>query len=130
MSGDTPRWLQELEQELGLDNTPASEAPDNEISILDAVKHIEFTPEGWARVRAIILRADKTADPELLRRIMVKDDSDSMLFIAMIALPYQLTKALGYAPKSCEKLITYITASYVIALSKGYELGQEDAEAV
>ena len=123
----SPRWLDELEEELGLEDTPAPDnEQDGEISLLEAIKKVEFSPSGWAHVRGLILRAEETADPALLRRAMIDSDDNTMLFTAMIALPYHLTKSLGYDKERCEKLLAFVAASYVIALSKGYEFGQQD----
>lgn len=127
MSGnasDDPRWLRELEQELGLGDTPVLDDSDREeITLLESIKRTEFTPQGWARVYSLIMRAQQ--NPELFRRL-VKTDADALLFTAMIALPYQLGLSLGYNSKLCEKLVTFVAASYIIALTRGYEMGQQD----
>lgn len=122
---DDPKWLRELEQELGLDNTPERDASDEEITLLEGIERTEFTVQGWARVYDLIMRAEQ--NPDLFRRL-VKNDDDTMLFTAMIALPYQLGLSLGYNSKLCEKLITFVAASYIIALSRGYKMGQDDAK--
>ena len=121
---DDPKWLRDLEQELGLDNTPE---PDEEIDLWEAVKRIEFTTKGWARVYDLIIRAEPGTKPELFRRL-VKNNDDALLFTAMIALPYHLGITLGYDQKLCERMITFVGASYVVALSRGYKMGQDDAK--
>ena len=119
---DDPKWLRDIERDLGLGHTPA---PEEEITLLEGIKRTEFTVAGWARVYDLIMRAEQ--NPELFKRLVGTNDG-AMLFTAMIALPYQLGISLGYDQKLCEKLITFVGASYVIAMTLGYKMGQDDAK--
>jgi len=127
MSGDSPKWLDELEQELGLGNTPAPAEPDNEIPVVDAIERIDFSPQGWARVRELIMRADDEPNTDLFRRIISASADDAFIFTAMIGLPYWLALTLGYDKKLSKMLATFVAASYVIAMRRGHALGLEDA---
>lgn len=123
MSGESPRWLDELEQELGLGDTPAPAERDNEIPVIEAIEKLQFS---WSQIRDLIMRADEEPDTTLFRRIMTASDDDALIFTAMIGLPYYLSLSLGYNKGLSRQLTTFVAASYVIAMRKGYALGQQD----
>lgn len=124
---DNPQWLQDLERELGLDDTPPPvEEATEDPALLDVIKNTEFTPKGWARVRELILRADEETDIDIFHRILRADKDEAMMFTAMIGLPYYLGKTIGYASEHLEKMATFVAASYVIAMNKGYQMGAAD----
>ena len=124
-----PEWLESMVSELGLDDTPQTAVGTAMTSLLDVVKNIEFTPQGWAHVKQMIVNDKAASKIPLFQRITEADSDDLLLFTVMIAIPYGLAKALGYEGKNAEKLINYFTASYVIAMSRGYELGAKDSRA-
>ena len=123
MSGDSPRWLDELEEELGLGNTPAPDEPDGEIPVVEAIEKLEFS---WSHIRDLIMKADENPDTTLFRRILTASDDDAMIFTSMIGLPYYLAVTLGYDKKLSRQMTTFVAASYVIAMRRGYALGQQD----
>jgi len=130
MSGDSPKWLEELESELGLGDTPAPVGVPHkkEMSIAEAVENLDFGAHGWARIRDLILKADEDTDITLFHRIITANDDDAMLFVAMVGLPYYLAISNGYDKELSRKLITFVAASYVIAMRRGHALGIEDAK--
>ncbi len=127
---DEPQWLRDIEKELGLDNTPAPDStptpdvPEGEITLLEGIEGMEFTIKGWVRVYNLIMRAEQ--NPDLFRRVL-KNSDDAMLFTAMIALPYQLSLAMGQDPEYCKKMVAFVAASYIIAMTRGYKMAQDDA---
>ena len=125
MSGDSLRWLDELEAELGLGNTPAPDEPDGEIPVVDAIEKLEFS---WSHIRELIMKADENPDTTLFRRILTASDDDAMIFMSMMGLPYYLSLSLGYDKELSKQMLTFVAASYVIAMRRGWELGQKDAK--
>ncbi len=128
MSTPLPEWMKSLTEQLGLDDTPAAEGVDDAVTnLVDVVKHIEFTPKGWAYIKRLIV-GDRSVDSvEFFRRVTEASDDDMMMFTALIAIPYGLARILRYSEKHSEQLINYFAASYVIAMARGYELGVEDS---
>ncbi|KKK62250.1 hypothetical protein LCGC14_3006220, partial [marine sediment metagenome] len=46
-----PDWMEPIVSELGLDDTPTPALDEHITNLLEVVKHIEFTPKGWAHVK-------------------------------------------------------------------------------
>ncbi|KKM81484.1 hypothetical protein LCGC14_1329290 [marine sediment metagenome] len=125
MATPLPDWMESLTEELGLGDTPAVLA-EGVTSLLEVVRKLEFTPQGWRHVKKLIVNDKAVSQTPLFQRITEANDEDLLLFTAMVAIPYGLARAMGYDEKHSEKLINYFTASYVIAMSRGYDLGKED----
>ena len=125
--------MESIVSELGLSDTPSAELDEHVTSLMDVVKNIEFTASGWEHVKKLIRDDPSITRTPLFQRITDGDENDLLLFTVMVAIPYGLAKTLGhrlgYSSQSADKLINYFTASYVIAMSRGYDLGKADAEA-
>ncbi len=124
----TPEWLEALTEELDLGDTPLPVLAEHVTNLLEVVKGLEFTPQGWAHVKRLIVNDKAISQIPLFQRITEENEDDLLLFTALIAIPYGLARALGYNEKLSEKLINYFTASYIIAMVRGYDLGKADAE--
>ncbi len=128
MNTPTPEWLKELTEERGLSDTPSGDEGDAMTNLEDLVKNIEITPKGWAHVKQLIV-GDKSVDRiEIFRRVTEMSEDDMLMFMALIAIPYGLARAMGYSEKHSERLISYFAASYVISMARGYDLGQKDSQ--
>jgi len=128
-----PPWMKSLVSELGLDDTPSAELDGGVTSMFEVIKNIEFTASGWEHVKKLIRGDPSITRTSLFQRITDGNDDDLLMFTVMVAIPYGLAKTLGhrlgYDSRAAEKLINYMTASFVIAMSRGYDLGRQDAEA-
>lgn len=133
MDTPLPSWMESLVSELGLDDTPSAELDEHVTSMFEVVKNIEFTASGWEHVKKLIRGDSAITRTSLFQRITDGNDDDLLMFTIMIAIPYGLAKTLshrlGYDSQAADKLINYMTASFVIAMSRGYDLGKADAEA-
>ena len=127
MTTPLPEWMRVLTDELDLGDTPSPVTAENVTAFLDVVKNIEFTAKGWAHVKRMIVTDEATDDIPLFQRIIDASEDDLLLFTAMIAIPYSLARNLGYDARKATKLIQYFTASYVLAMSRGYDLGAADS---
>ena len=128
MTTPLPEWMSGLTDELGLDDTPSPPTDEHITNLLEVVKHIEFTPKGWAHVKKLIVEDDAVSQVPLFQRITAAAEDDLLMFTVMIAIPYGLARALGYSESRSERLINYFTASYVIAMSRGFDLGKADSK--
>ena len=124
--------MESLVSELRLDDTPSAELGGGVTNMFDVIKNIEFTASGWEHVKKLIRNDPAITRTPLFQRITDEDDDDLLMFTIMIAIPYGLAKTLGhrlgYSTQAADKLINYMTASFVIAMSRGYDLGYADAD--
>jgi hypothetical protein len=129
MTTPLPEWMEALTEALDLGDTPSPVTVDDVTAFLDVVKHIEFTAQGWARVKQMLVSDESISNTPLFQRIINASEDDLMLFTAFIAIPYSLARNMGYEARKADRLIQYFTASYVLAMSRGYDLGAEDSRA-
>ena len=119
--------MRELTGPLGLDDTPVlSDDGGAFVSLLDVVKAVKFTTEGWAHIKKLIVNDESVSQIPLFQRILAASDDDTMVFTAMIAIPYGLARVLEYDKAASERLVNYFAAAFVISMSRGYDLGRED----
>ena len=127
-----PPWMESLVSELGLDDTPSPDLREGVTNMFEVIKNIEFTASGWEHVKRLIRGDSAITRIPLFQRITDGNDDDLLLFTIMIAIPYGLAKTLGhrlgYDSQAADKLINYMTAAFVIAMSRGYDLGYADAD--
>ena len=127
-----PGWMEALTAELGLDDTPAPAMDEHVTSLLEVVKNVEFTASGWEHVKKLIRGDPSVTRTPLFQRITGDSEDDLLMFTVMVAIPYGLAKSLGrrlgYSSKNADNIINYFTAAFVIAMSRGYDLGRQDAE--
>ena len=123
--------MESLVSELGLDDTPSPDLEAGVTNMFDVIKGIEFTASGWEHVKRLIRNDPSITRTPLFQRITDGNDDDLLMFTIMVAIPYGLAKTLGqrlgYSTKAADKLINYMTAAFVIAMSRGYDLGRKDA---
>lgn len=128
-----PGWMEAIAAELGLDDTPAPALDEHVTSLLEVVKNVEFTASGWEHVKKLIRGDPSVTRTPLFQRITGGSEDDLLMFTIMISIPYSLAQSLGrrlgYSSKNADNIINYFTAAFVIAMSRGYDLGRQDAEA-
>ena len=129
---DLPGWMESIVSELGLNDTPSAELDEHVTSLMDVVKNIEFIASGWEHVKKLIRDDPSITRTPLFQRVTDGNEDDLLLFTVMVAIPYGLAKTLGrrlgYDSQAADKLINYMTAAFVIAMSRGYDLGYADAD--
>ena len=131
MTAPLPEWMKSLVSELGLDDTPTTPLDEHITSLFEVVKNIEFTASGWEHVKKLIRSDESISQVSLFQRVTNASENDLLMFTVMVAIPYGLAKTLsnrlGYSQQSADKLINYFTGAFVIAMSRGYELGAADS---
>lgn len=123
-------WIDKIVEEMGLGDTvpPAEDEPEQRISILEAITRLEFTLEGWVKVRNSLTIESQRAKDGLLQDIMENNSDDFKMFMAVIQVPYLLGKTLKYPDETAEKLSIFMVMALNIMATRGYELGRQSLE--